>query len=391
MSATDRAALNAATKRHTERTTRLSTLRTILEEAGWDDRHPYIKAVIKGNSISVIKGNKLKDELQRKLKAATMLECYAAFTISNVQISREDIEAAEKNYSGYIRFSDDNTLLSLETNIDPNDLPALPPYRREIEDAVGAATAAAAAGGVEYEDEVQQDAEQEPNRGTSRVVRKRRTSASPPMATTGHTRATAKKPTPKKAKTAADADADAITNWKRLCNIVSLENTATHGKSITEIAHVRQTAIDVAISIGDYAVCHSHCFIFATHAGIYKGAMQQDQLLKIIKRYAKQDNGYLASDEAAELIKRSYCDEHRYDSYGLAQVKPSPAARLHNLHHELAMRLLEEMFPGMRKIWERNGDIVSDIFGWIFSNEEVVTAIEYEVDMYDYYFRVKSG
>jgi hypothetical protein len=211
----------------------------------------------------------------------------------------------------------------------------------------------------------------------------------------------------KKQKVRTQGAAD-IANWERQCrcdqadnaipdaireNIINLESTATLHKTADELAAARQAAVGVALSIGNMNVCHSHCFIFATHVGIYKASMQHAQLLRIVLHYGQQaDIGtYLASDEAALLIKKRYREPNPHDDAGIVQIIAPPQPPMYNLNKQIAADIIEEMFPGMKDIWERDGDVVSDIFGWIFQDETLVNYIEAEVDMYDYHFRPKAG
>jgi hypothetical protein len=430
--------VNRAAARWKERIHRRKTLIYWFNENKWDIRHPYIQAVLHGN-IYLIKAfndfiNKvlwynqdyvmlnishyilfriangikyssrdlgittkdldvlsitIKIKKQQALLATEQRQWEArgksggeVFNVSDRPISKEDIEAAQLALGSLIRIDVEHTLLAFGTD-DPS-VPEIAPSRATIDNQQALVRTRSGAVHVNKDDE-------EWN------LRSRAHTATGKRARNNGDK--------QKVRTHEAAD---IANWERRCrcdqatnaipqgvreNIVNLESTVTLNRTAEELAAVRQAAVDVAFSIGNMDICHSHCFIFASHTSIYKASKLHAQLLQIIRHYGQQVDikSYLASDEAALLIKKGYREPNPYDDAGLAQIIATPQPQMYNLDKQTAADIIEEMFPSMKDIWERDGDVVSDIFGWIFQDKTLANCIQAEVNMYDYHFRPKAG
>jgi hypothetical protein len=127
--------------------------------------------------------------------------------------------------------------------------------------------------------------------------------------------------------------------------------------------------LSVALMDGQFC-CFNHLTLAADKVGFYKHNRKHAQLEGLIHKYAGLGHAvtdWLATEEAFMLVKPTARPENVFDKMKLANymLDASQLERV-TVTQECANAILDEVCPGMRAAWTKDGDVVTGVFRWLW-------------------------
>jgi hypothetical protein len=148
--------------------------------------------------------------------------------------------------------------------------------------------------------------------------------------------------------------------------------------------------LSVALMDGQFC-CFNHLTLAADKVGFYKHNRKHAQLEGLIHKYAGLGHAvtdWLATEEAFMLVKPTARPENVFDKMKLANYMPD-ASQLERVTvtQERANAILDEVCPGMRAAWTKDGDVVTGVFRWL-CDAGLVDGLREEYRMYKHHLRL---